>query len=175
MARGWIALTLTLAALGALVAALIETTVLPEIPIFGAYPDLLLTLTVVAAILLGLEDGMVWAFVGGLMIDLLTPGRPIGVMTMTLLLMAGMAFASARVVGPTRLASVVVTFGLSWVFHVMLLVVLVLTEGVAVGTFDARLIFLGALINMALAALVATSFITLERRFGSQERERTAW
>lgn len=168
-------MSLPIAALGALVAALIETTVVPEIPIFGAYPDLLLTLTVVAAIMIGFEDGIVWAFLGGLVIDLLTPGRPIGAMTMTLLLVAGLAFAASRVVGQTRLAAVVVTFVLTWVFHALLLIVLVLTEGVALVTFDARLVFLGGLINMVVAAACATAYIAFERRFGSQERERTAW
>lgn len=168
-------MTLPIAALGALITALIETSVLPEMPIFGAYPDLLLTFVVVAAIVMGFEDGMVWAFVGGLMVDMLTPGRPIGAVTLALLVVVGLSVAGSRVFGHTRLAAVVGTFAMTWVFHALFLVVLVLTEGVALAAFDVRLVFLGALLNMFLAALIATILAALERRFASPDRERAAW
>jgi rod shape-determining protein MreD len=168
-------LTLPIAALGALITALIETSVLPEMPIFGAYPNLLLTFVVVAAIVMGFEDGMVWAFVGGVMIDLLTPGRPIGAVTLTLLLVVGLSVAGARVFGRTRLAAAVGTFAMTWVFHALFIVILALTEGIALAAFDVRLVFLAALINMVVAALIATLLGALERRFGNPDRERTAW
>ncbi|MDP8904188.1 MAG: rod shape-determining protein MreD [Chloroflexota bacterium] len=168
-------MTLPFAALGAIVAALIETTVLPEIPLFGAYPDLLLALAVVAAVIMGFEDGLVWAFLGGLLVDLLTPGRPIGAVTLTLLLVVGIAAALSRAVGQRRLAAVVITFGLTWVFHALLLGVLVLTEGIALAAFDARVIFLVALLNMILAVPVAAIMAVIERRFDNGDRERAAW
>ena len=89
-------MTLPFAALGALIAALIETTVLPELPIAGAQPDLVFTLAVVATMLLSAEDGLVWAFVGGLLIDLLVPARPIGATTLSLLLVVGVAALASR-------------------------------------------------------------------------------
>jgi rod shape-determining protein MreD len=63
-------LTIPFAALLSLVAALLETTVLPELPIAGATADLVLVCAVAATIVLGIGDGLAAAFLGGLMLDL---------------------------------------------------------------------------------------------------------
>ena len=76
-------LTIPFAALSALIAALLETTVLPEIPIAGATADLVLVVAVVATIMFGVEDGIVAAFVGGLLVDMLIPDRPLGAATLS--------------------------------------------------------------------------------------------
>jgi len=79
-------LTIPFAALMALLAALLETTVLPEIPIAGATPDLVLVVAVTATLMLGIEDGLIAAFLGGLLTDMLIPERPLGAATLSLLL-----------------------------------------------------------------------------------------
>ena len=168
-------MTLPFAALGAMVAALIETTVIPEMPIFGVQANLLLTLAVVAAMLMGIEDGLVWAFLGGLLVDMLTPARPVGATTFGLLVMVGLAVAAARFVGQSRLAAIVIVFGLTWVFHLLLLATLALTEGVAAGALDLKLVLATAVLNMLVAVPFAALFTLLERRFGNVDRERTAW
>jgi rod shape-determining protein MreD len=168
-------LTLPFAALGAIVAALIETTVLPEIAIFGVQANLLLTLAVTATVVMGIEDGLVWAFLGGLLIDMLTPARPIGATTFALLVMVGLAFAATRFAGQTRLAAVIVVFGLTWSYHLLLLATLALTEGVGAGGIDLKLVFATALLNMLLAVPFVALFALIERRFGNVERERNAW
>ena len=84
-------MTLPLAAVGALVAALLETSVLPELQIGGTKPDLVLVLAIVATMIMGVEDGLVWAFLGGLMLDVLVPGRPLVATTFVLLLVVGLA------------------------------------------------------------------------------------
>ena len=99
---GVLFLTVPFAALVALLAALLETTVLPEIPIAGATPDLVLVVAVTATLMMGIEDGLVAAFVGGLLTDMLIPQRPLGAGTLALLLVVGIAAAVARVAGPNR-------------------------------------------------------------------------
>jgi rod shape-determining protein MreD len=167
-------LTLPFAALGAIVAALIETTVLPEIGFLGT-ANLLLTVTVVAAIVMGVADGLVWAFLGGLLIDMLTPARPIGATTFALVLTVGLTVAAARFFGQSRAATLVIVFGLTWAYHMLMLATLALTEGVAAGTIDLQLVFGAAVLNMLLALPFLALFTLLERRFGPQDRERTAW
>src|SRR4051812_49924713 len=90
----------------ALLAALLETTVLPEIPIVGATPDLVLVVAVTATLVLGIEDGLIAAFLGGLLTDMLVAQRPLGAATLALLLVTGIAAAVARVAGarPRRVA-----------------------------------------------------------------------
>jgi rod shape-determining protein MreD len=92
---------LTVAAIGAIAAALLEVTILPEFRVGGLQPDLVLIAAVVWTFVAGFEGALVWAFVGGLMLDVLT-GRPLGSTAFVLLLCVGAAAALARVLEPLR-------------------------------------------------------------------------
>jgi len=168
-------LTLPFAALGAIVAALLETTVMPEVAIFGVQADLLLVLAVTATVIMGIEDGLVWAFLGGLLVDMLTPARPVGATTFVLLVMVGLAAASTRFVGQTRAGALLLVFVLTWVYHLLMLATLAITEGVTAGSFDLQHVLGSAVLNTILAIPVVALFVLIERRFGNQDRERAAW
>ena len=163
-------MTLPLAAVGALVAALLETSVLPELQIGGTKPDLVLVLAIVATMIMGVEDGLVWAFLGGLMLDVLVPGRPLGATTFVLLLVVGLAILISRALGPSRLPAVAAAFALTWGFHVLLLSVLSITEGLALRTLEPRLVLVAAILNTLIAIPAAVAFRALERRWGAAER-----
>lgn len=164
-------MTLPFAALGALVAALIETTVLPLFPIAGATINLVFVLAIVATMTMGVEDGLVWAFVGGLMLDMLTPGRPLGATTFTLLIVVGVAVLAARFFAPgRRWPPVVATFVLTGAFHLVLLAVLNLTERLDVGALQPRIVFVAAMLNLLVAIPAAIAFTIVARRFGPAER-----
>ena len=163
-------LTIPFAALMALLAALLETTVLPEIPIAGATADLVLVVAVPATLLLGIEDGLIAAFLGGVMIDVLIPQRPLGSETLALLLVVGLAAAVARVAGPNRrMLAVALTVVLTPLLHVLLSVILVLTENAPL-TVDFAGVLVAAFLNGLLALPVVALFGALEQRFGSAER-----
>ena len=81
-------MTLLLAAVGAVVTALLELTVGPYLRIGDAQPHLVLVLGVVVTIAVGLEAGLVWAFVGGLALDVLAQ-RPLGSSAFALLVCVG--------------------------------------------------------------------------------------
>ena len=89
-------MSLVLAAVGAAVAALIQSTVLPFAAAGGAGLDLVLVIAVVWTMALGLEGGLVWAFLGGLVIDVLLM-RPLGLTAFMLLLAVGAAWVIGRV------------------------------------------------------------------------------
>lgn len=163
-------MTVPFAALVALLAALIETTVLPEMPIAGATADLVLVCVVCAALVLGVEDGLIGAFLGGLLTDMLITARPVGAGTLALLIIAGIAAAVARIAGPSRRwLAVALTVVLTPVLHVVLSVVLVLTEGQPFA-FDVTALLIAAFMNGVLAFAVAALFGAIENRFGSTER-----
>lgn len=88
-------MTLLLAAVGAVMTALLELTVGPYVRIGDAVPHLVLVFGVVVTIAVGLEAGLVWAFVGGLALDVLV-GRPLGSSAFALLLSLGAASILAR-------------------------------------------------------------------------------
>jgi rod shape-determining protein MreD len=166
-------LTLPFAALGALVAALLEATVLAELPFMGAQVDLVLALAIVATMVLSAEDGFVWAFVGGLMLDMLIPARPIGATTLSLMLIVGLAAALAHFIGRGhRLAAVLAVFALTWVFQVVLIGVLVLSEGLALSVFEPRLVFIVALLNLVVGVPAALVMGAIGRRLAA---ERVDW
>ncbi len=163
-------MTVPFAALVGLLAALIETTVLPELPIAGATADLVLVSAITATLVLGIEDGLIAAFLGGLLIDMLIPARPLGAATFVLLVVLGMAMVVARVAGPSRrwlaVAMVVV---LTPLLHVGIAVVLVLTQGVSL-VVDPAVVLVAAFMNGLIALPVAGLFGAIERRFGASER-----
>ena len=163
-------MTIPFAALTALLAALIETTVLPEIPIAGATADLVLVVAVTATLLLGVEDGLIAAFAGGLLTDMLIPERPLGAGTLSLLLVVGIAAAVSRLAGPNRRwLAVALSVVLTPVLHVVLSVVLVLTEGAPLA-FDFTAMLVAAFMNGVIAFVLAALFGAIQRRFGSTER-----
>ncbi|MBN1640556.1 MAG: rod shape-determining protein MreD [Anaerolineae bacterium] len=64
--------------------ALLQSTVMPRIAILGVQPDLVLMAVTSWSILRGPEEGMLWALVGGVVMDLFS-GAPFGVSTLALL------------------------------------------------------------------------------------------
>ena len=144
---------LPLAGLGAMTAALIETSVLSELRIGGAKPDLLFVLAVVTAMLLGVEDGLAWAFVGGLTLDLLVPARPLGTTTLALLIVTGLALLVARFTGSNRLVVAAVTaFALTFVFQLLVLAIVASTQGIEVPQRAWLGLLPAAVLNLVLAA-----------------------
>jgi rod shape-determining protein MreD len=101
-------LSLVLAAVGSTVAALIQATVLPFAAEGGGGLDLVLVIAVVWTMALGLEGGLVWAFLGGLIIDVLLM-RPLGMTAFIDLLAVGAAWVVARLVTRAALPVIVVT------------------------------------------------------------------
>ncbi len=163
-------MTVPFAALIALFAALLETTVLPEIPIAGATPDLVMVVAVTATLMMGIEDGLVAAFAGGLLIDMLIPERPLGAGTLSLLLVVGIVAAVARVSGPNRRwLAVALAVVLTPILHLVLSLVLVLTEGAPL-TLDFVATLVAAFMNGLLAIPMVMLFGALEQRFGVTER-----
>lgn len=102
-------MSLAIAALGAVAAALTELTVIPYLTVGGAVPHPVLILGLVWAIAAGVEGGLTVAFVGGLALDVLAQ-RPLGSSAFALLVAIGAAAALAAASGRFRvLAPIVVT------------------------------------------------------------------
>lgn len=163
-------MTIPFAALITLIAALLETTVLPELPLAGATADLVLVCAATATIVLGIEDGLVAAFLGGLLIDTLVPDRPLGAATLSLLLVLSLAMIVSRLGGPSRRwLAVALTVVLTPLLHAVLAVVLVLTENAPLA-FEPTVVLVAAFMNGLVAIVIAAIFSAIERRFGAVER-----
>ena len=88
-------MALLLAAVAAVATALLELSVAHYLTVGEAQPNLVLILGVVVTVAIGLEAGLIWAFVGGLALDVLAQ-RPLGSSAFALLLCVAGASALAR-------------------------------------------------------------------------------
>lgn len=119
-------MSLALAAVGAIVAALLETSVAPYLLIGGVKPDLVLTCATVFTVTVSADGGFILAFVGGLMLDMLiAPAHPVGSTIAPLLVTAGIAALAARFLGRNQVATAVAaTFVLTFVYQVLFAMIL---------------------------------------------------
>jgi len=167
-------MSLPVAALGAVVAALLELTIVPYLRFGGAQPDLVLVLAIAWTIIVGIESGFVWAFLGGLLLDVLAP-RPLGSTAFVLLVCVGAAALLGRVLDPIRPAApVIATFLLAIVYAVLFLMVYgALRTPIAVPD-PLVAIIPRAVYDTALALLIGPTAIWFLARRRSR-RERPDW
>jgi rod shape-determining protein MreD len=163
-------MSLTLAAAGAVVAAVLELGLWPYVAIGGAHPHLVLVYVVILSVVLGLEAGLVAAFVGGLSIDLLAP-RPLGTTAFALILAAASSVVLARVLGQVRyLAPVIIVFVLSMPYSLVVAGLYgALGDGIVVADPVGTLLP-GAIYDAVLAAIVGPLAVAIRARRLEQER-----
>ena len=163
-------MSIPLAAIGAVVAALLETSVLPELTVAGAKPDLVFILALLATLMIGFEDGLAWAFVGGLMLDLLTPSRQLGATSLTLLFVVGAGSIAGRLLPARRIpVAVLAVFVLGWLYQWLMAFVLGFSAGVTTLPSPAA-VAPAVVFDTILAVPFAAGALVLWRRFGQPER-----
>lgn len=161
-------------AVGAILAALLESSVLTQLSVGTIAPDLVFGVGIAVAMVLGFDVGMTWALAGGVMLDILVPERVLGSTALTLVLTIGLGLLVARATWPPRIGLIAaVAFALSFVYQLLLLVLLGVTSGVS----WAGIAVADLAMTAALAAVVAIPAVLIVRaldlRFG--EPERVAW
>ncbi len=163
-------MTLTLAAVGAVVAAVLELTLWPYIAIGDAHPHLVLVYVVILAVALGLDASIAAAFVGGLTIDFLAP-RPLGSTAFALLLCAGLAVVLSRLLVQIRyFAPIVIVFVLSIGYSLVVAVLYDALGGTVTLADPLATLLPGAVYDAVLAALVGPLAVALRLRRLEQER-----
>jgi rod shape-determining protein MreD len=164
---------LTLAAVGAVVAALLQLTIVPYFRVGNAQPDLVLVFAVTATIAGSVEAGLLSAFIGGLMIDFLAP-RPLGMTAFMLLLSVGLAAILARTFDRIRPVTPVIAVFLGGCLNSLLFLVLygALRDRIPVAD-PVQATLPDAIYSALVAAVVGTVAVAVRQR--SAERERAAW
>ena len=163
-------MTLLLAAVGATVTALLELTVGPYLRIDIAQPHLVLVLGIIVTVAVGLEAGLVWAFVGGLVLDVLAQ-RPLGSTAFALLLCMGATAVIGRIFVRLRpvvpiLATILLSLGYS-----MILFIAFNALRTPIRVVDpVALILPSAVYDTVLAALIGPLAISIHDRHADTER-----
>ena len=161
-------------AVGAVLAAILESSVLTHLQVGSVRPDLVFAVGIAVAMVLGFESGMTWAFAGGVTLDLLLPGRALGSSALTLVLVIGVALVVARAMWPPRLAVIAASaFLLTFVYQLLLQVLLVITVGLAFAGVPLLEFIAIGLLNALIAAVAVVAVRAIDLRFG--EPERLAW
>jgi rod shape-determining protein MreD len=146
--------------------ALTQTVLLAQVDLWGARPNLMLLVVLVWSVIRGVDEGMVWGFIGGLVVDLLSGGT-LGATVLALLavaLLAGQPWG--RGIGSPTIRLLLLAFVAVLAYHLILLMVLTFWTGYRVDWAWAILRVAGpsALLNTSLAPFVQRSLAWLERR-----------
>ena len=161
------------AAVGAGVAALFEATVASRFHFAGAQLQIVLVFAIVLTVVVSIETGMAWAFVGGLFADLLVV-RPLGSTVFALLIAVGGTALLIRYLSLGRVMnSVTCLFTMTLVY---LIAVDVVTGVLSPPAYPLHLtsLFFATLVNTVFGALVAGLVIAARRRF-VERRQRLVW
>ena len=166
-------MSLTLAVVGALVATLFDTSIAPYLQIGGAQPDLVLVFAVIWTIVVGFEGGLIWAFVGGLAIDLLAP-RPLGSTAFAMLLVVGAAAIFSRVMVRGSYARPIIAVFLCSLMYTSLYIAINRALRGPIPLDDAvSAVVPGAILDAVIALLVAPVIVRLHAR--TADRDRVDW
>jgi rod shape-determining protein MreD len=162
---------LLLSAIGATVVAVLDATLSARyLTIGNATPHLLLVLGVIWSIAAGIERGVAWAFVGGLVLDALL-GRPLGVSPFALLVCIGGARLIAQPMARLRLLAPVLAVPVLSLVYSMLILVLGSTGEGAGSVSDPLSLFLpGVAYDGVLAVLLGPLIVNTHDRQLTVER-----
>lgn len=163
-------MSLLLAAVGAIVAGLLELTIGTYVRVGDAQPHLVLVLGVIWTVASGLDAGLAWAFAGGLLLDILAP-RPLGSSAFALLVALSLAAAVVRPFQRLRpLAPVVLVPALSLVYSVLLLVTFGALRSPISAPDPMTTLVPGIVYDAVIGVLLGPLIVSIHDRAGDQER-----
>jgi rod shape-determining protein MreD len=150
--------------------ALIQSSLVPFMTIVGVHPNLVLVAVIGWTLLRGPGEGLVWAIVGGLALDLLSSG-PFGAATFALVITSALAsLGYGRVFGGYLVLPLALTFPLSLAYYLIYLVLLsVFNTPVAWVSSVADIVLPTSLVNMAAMVVLFPLLRGLHRRTGREE------
>ena len=162
---------LTVAAL--VLTAMLQSTVMPRVMVLGVHPDLMLLVVVSWSLLRGAQEGMLWALLGGIAVDLFS-GAPFGVYTLSLLVVSFLSSLAQRNVFRLDLLIPVFVIPLATLVQNVIALALLwaLRWPVDWGAGFTHVIFPAVLVNTVGMPLVYLALRALDRRVG---REAIAW
>lgn len=158
------------------VASLVQSVMLPQVVPISARPNLLVLLVVAVCLVESLHDAVVWAFIGGLMLDIMGgPMFPIGTNALILVLVALLASLGQGDPFHNKLIVPLFTVFGATLFYYVMFMLFAFVLGVRVAFVDnfVRVAFPGAVLNAILMPLAYSSMLWLSERLG--RRVRVEW
>jgi cell shape-determining protein MreD len=161
------------AAVGAGIAALLELTIASRYQIDGAQMlQISLVFAIAVTLVFGFEEGMAWAFVGGLCLDLLAI-RPLGATVFELLIAVALTTVAEPLLSRSRyLGCVIAVAAITPIF----LVISDVTTGLLrppTPPLSLTTLVVASVANAVVAAIAAPIVIGIKRR--AEQRQRVLW
>lgn len=150
-------------------AALAQVSLWDYLTFYGVHLDLVLVLVLAWTMVRNLEEGIVWALIGGLLLDLLS-GTPFGVFSIALVVVMTLAtLVQTRVFGGGLVLPIIFTFPLSLIFNGLALLMLNLLgrPTIWISAFEQILLPVAGLNTGAMAVLFPLVYL-LNRRLNPQ-------
>jgi rod shape-determining protein MreD len=152
--------------------ALLQTTVMPHLSIWGVFPDLPVLVVAGWGLLRGAAEGSLWGFIAGLAVDLFS-GAPFGAATLSLVVvgvLAGLGKASAL---QAQVALPMLTVFLATIGYNLIFLLVLQISGQTVVWFDSllRIILPSAVLNAVLTPPIFGAMRWAHTRFFLEEME----
>jgi rod shape-determining protein MreD len=164
-------MSLLLAAIGATVTAVLEVTLAGQyLKVGNAIPHPVLVIGVIWTIAAGIDGGLVWAFVGGIVLDSLT-SRPLGASAFSLLVAVGLARLFAEPLARLRIVAPILAVPVLSIVYSMLILVLGRAGQPVIGAVDPFGLFIpSALYDTVLGIVLGPLIVSLRDRRLAVER-----
>lgn len=154
------------------VVAILQTTLVPHLAIWGVFADLPLLFVVSWGLLRGAREGILWGFVAGLAVDFFS-GAPFGASTLAMIAVGLLAGLGAVTVFRAHIVLPFVAMFLATVIYDLLFLLVVRISGYPVAWLESlyRLIVPSAALNAVLTPVVFVTMRWLHTRLGREDRE----
>lgn len=148
----------------------IQSTLIPHLSLGGIKPDIVLLVVVSWSLLRGAEEGVVWGFIGGILLDLLS-GAPFGVSTIAMALVSFLTGVGEVNVFRTNIALPLATTFFATIAYNLIFLILLQAMGWPIAWIDGfiRVILPTTILNTLLMPLVYRPMRWLHRRTGREE------
>jgi rod shape-determining protein MreD len=151
------------------IASILQAVVLPQVLPLQARPQLLVLLVVAVCLAESLYDAVIWAFMGGLMLDLMSgPALPVGSNALLLVLVALLASLGQANPFQSRVFIPLLTAFATTIFYQILLMALSTALGNNVAIIDNlwRMVLPSAILNAILMPVAYSAMLWLSERVG---------
>jgi rod shape-determining protein MreD len=163
-------MTLLVAAIAATVAAIFESTITSYLRVGDAQPHLVFILAVIWTVAAGLDSGLVWAFVGGLVLDTLAQ-RPLGSTAFALLVAVGATSVLSRSLIRLRpIVTIIATGLLSLVYSMTLVLLFSVLRPPSALADPLRIVAPSVIYDLVLAAILGPLIVSIHDRLVDEER-----
>src|SRR3954468_1867760 len=164
-------MTLLVAAIAATVAAIFESTITQYLRVGDtAQPHLVFVLAVISTVAVGLDSGLVWAFVGGVALDSLAQ-RPLGSTAFALLIVVGATGMLSRALVRVRpIATIITTALLSLVYSMTLVLLFSVLRPPSALSDPLRIVLPSVLYDTVVAVILGPLIVSIRDRMLDEER-----